>query len=152
MNPQIIENYELVVVGLECMTTAQTIASDMQSLSDEADRLGLESRIPNRVDLNVTMALLWDWLPDDRFPLMVAAEVTGCDELPETCLCRRFPPCGYAVFPMGGVRPNLTEPWSEIADWYSARGETFRMTIRRYYDASDTGDILVPLTGNLRPM
>ena len=45
MNPEIIENYELMVVGLERMTTNQTLTTDMQLLSEEGDRLEIESLI-----------------------------------------------------------------------------------------------------------
>ena len=103
MNPEIIENYELMVVGLERMTTNQSLTTDMKSLSDEGDRLELESRIANRLNPNVVLSLLWGWSASETFPLMAAVEVESCGNVPEMCTSYTFSATNFAVFRMVGV-------------------------------------------------
>jgi predicted transcriptional regulator YdeE len=150
MNPEIIENYDLMLVGLERMTTNQSLTTDMKSLSDEGDRLELESRIANRLNPNVVLSLLWDWSASEPFPLMAAVEVESCGNVPEMCTSYTFSATNFAVFRMVGTQPNLNEPWPEIFDWFKRRGNTFSSTIRRYYGDTNTGDIMIPVSGILR--
>ena len=150
MNPEIVEHYELMVVGLERMSTNQTLTTDMQLLSDEGDRLELESRIANRLNPNVVLSLLWEWSADKPFPLMVAVEVERCEIVLEMCASYTFSAADLSVFPMVGTQPNLYEPWPEIFEWFKRRGNTFSSTIRRYYGDTNTGDIMIPVSGILR--
>ncbi len=151
MNPQIIEHYELLVVGIETTTTAATFAADMRSQGELADQLELESKIKHRVDPDAYLVLLWNWSSDGEFPLMTAVEVTSDEGQPGECVVQRLPACDFAVFSMSGLVPDLAEPWPEILAWYPLDLEGLRTTIRRYYQATGNGEILIPMVPHLQP-
>lgn len=144
MNPEIIENYELWVVGIEMPTSATRIAADMQRQNDQADQLDLGTAIRHRVDPDVYLSVLWHWHPDGEFPLMCAAEVASDEDVPRGCVVRRFPACDFAVFPMAGKMPNLVEPWPDIGAWYPNGVIGNTTTIRRYNERTRTGEVLIP--------
>ena len=151
MHPQIIERYELVVAGIEATTRNASLAGDMAALGDRGEQIGLTRSIRHRADNNRALALVWDWSPEQDFPLMCGYAITSTRDQPELCTVRRFPRCDYAVFPMEGAVPNLVEPWNEIQRWYPLDTAGFTMTVRRYHEVNGTGEIWVPLVPNLRP-
>ncbi len=152
MQPEIIKNYTFTVAGLQTTTTAATITQSTQQLDRDAERLNLEAQIQGKIKENVFVSLLWDWLPEGTFPLMVAVEVIPDTLQPEPCVTYQFPACSYASFPIEGSPPNYAEPWEDIFAWYPLEMAGFRATFRRYDYNTGKNEVLIPLVSNLRPI
>ena len=108
MQPHLIRSRELTLVGLETMTTADSLLADVETLNRKADALGLLGSIAHAPDKAVYFQVLWNWQADGPFPLMVALAVEDTADQPAETVTRRFPASDYAVFDMQGRMPNLT--------------------------------------------
>ncbi|MAV26736.1 MAG: hypothetical protein CMQ05_11550 [Gammaproteobacteria bacterium] len=150
MNPEMIKT-ELLVIGLESTTRAQTVADDVHAQGETAHQLNLPGQIPNQTDSGTHLIVLWNWHPENDFQAMTAVAVSEAGELPEQCRAYRFSMCEYAVFPIAGQMPDLVEPWEEIGAWYPEGMDANTTTIRKYYDAQRTGEIWIPMEPHLKP-
>ena len=150
MNPEIIKT-EVLVIGLETTTRAQSVAADVHAQGEMAHQLNLPAQVPNQIDTGTHLIVLWNWHLENDFQAMTAVTVSALGELPPQCHAYRFPMCEFAVFPISGQMPSLLEPWEEIRAWYPEGMDENTTTIRKYYDAQRTGEIWIPMEPHLKP-
>lgn len=71
-----INAYVWLLVGLATKTTAATMTADTVELNNRAEALGLPESINHAPTRTRYVSLVWDWVDDGPFNLMVALEVT----------------------------------------------------------------------------
>ena len=79
MNPEIIKT-ELLVIGLETTTRAQSVAADVHAQGEMAHQLNLPAQVPNQIDTGTHLIVLWNWHLENDFQAMTAVTVSALGE------------------------------------------------------------------------
>jgi predicted transcriptional regulator YdeE len=132
---------EMSIIGIELHT--DNSEAGIKKIGEHWQRLHAEhifKKIPNTKSNNV-FALYTDYEGGQRgsYSLILGAEVTNTDSVPEEMVVKKLPIQKYAVFTAKGTMPQaLIETWQEI--WKSGIARKFSSDFELYDEKSNRGD------------
>lgn len=155
MEPVIIQQPELTIVGLEILTTLKDNDEDHTIPKLWEKFCPRMSEIKNKKNDDESYGICFGDSPSQPFTYVAGIEVEKNETVPEGMVCRILPASRYAVFTHKGPLTNLKETYGHIyGTWFPQSGlelagmfdfEKYDSRFKGMYDPNTEIDIYVPI-------